>query len=351
VRFFPGIPRHFSKSKQHVPMITKLPDRFLCIAILTLGCAFPSLSAQTDGKLSVVVGDVKVTPPGAGAAAPAKQGAVVKVGSTITTGNGARAVLVTTRQSAVRIAENSSVVVEELQDSEATPKVLLDLKNGSMGALIQPQAQTAMDFKIKTPSGVAAARGTFYSVAVEDGKGFVQVKEGKVAVTPKDAVQSAAPPSGTVTKAEGDVTMTPPGGGASAPLKVGDKVVVGSTVKTGANSAAIIVITKDAAVNMTANTETLVEAVDETVPDQPKVLLDLKNGTMGALINPAAKGKIDFRIKTPSGVAAARGTFYSVAVENGRGYLNVKEGEVKVIPLDQKDPAAPDATPPSDKND
>ena len=332
-------------------MITKLTNRSLCIAILILGGAFPSLVAQTDGKLSVVVGDVKLTPPGGGPADPAKQGAVVKVGSTITTGAGARAVLVTTRQSAVRIAENSSVVVEDLQDSEATPKVLLDLKNGSMGALIQPQAQTAMDFKIKTPSGVAAARGTFYSVAVEDGKGYVQVKEGNVAVTPNDAVQKAVPPSGTVTKAEGEVTMTLPGGGALAPLKVGDKVVIGSTVKTGANSAAIIVITKDAAVNMTANTETLVEAVDETVPDQHKVLLDLKNGAMGALINPAAKGKVDFRIKTPSGVAAARGTFYSVAVENGRGYVNVKEGEVKVIPLDQQNPEAPapGGKPPVDK--
>lgn len=334
-------------------MTTKLPNRSLCIAILILGNAFTSLDAQTDGKLSVVVGDVKVTPPGAGAAAPAKQGAVVKIGSTITTGAGARAVLVTTRQSAVRIAENSSVVVEGLQDSEATPKVSLDLKNGSMGALIQPQAQTSMDFKIKTPSGVAAARGTFYAVAVEDGKGFVQVKEGKVAVSPKDAVQKAAPQSGTVTKAEGEVTMTLPGGGAPVPVKVGDKVAVGSTVKTGANSAAIIVISKDAAVNMTANTEALIESVDESVPDKHKVLLDLKNGTMGALINPAAKGKIDFRIKTPSGVAAARGTFYSVAVENGRGYVKVKEGEVKVVPLGQKDPAAPapGEKPPVDKKD
>jgi hypothetical protein len=69
--------------------------------------------------------------------------------------------------------------------------------------------------------------------------------------------------------------------------------------------------------------------------EAPKVLLDLKNGTMGALVKPEVKGKMDFRIKTPSGVAAARGTFYSVAVENGKGYVQTKEGEVVVIPLEQ----------------
>jgi hypothetical protein len=41
-----------------------------------------------------------------------------------------------------------------------------------------------MDFKIKTPSGVAVANGAFYSVAVENGKGYVQTKEGEVVVTP-----------------------------------------------------------------------------------------------------------------------------------------------------------------------
>lgn len=312
--------------------------------------------SQTDGKLSIVVGDVTVAPPGGGAAVAAKQGDAVKIGSTIKTGAGARAVLVTTRQSAVRIAENSEVVVEDLQDSDATPKVLLDIKNGSMGALIQPQAQTAMDFRIKTPSGVAAARGTFYAVAVEDGKkGFVQVKDGKVAVTPAGAQAGEGAKPGTVSKLTGTLTMIPAGGGAEVALKEGDEVALGSTLKTGADSNAIIRLTKDCAVNLTANTETVVETMEES-DEAPKVNLDLKNGTMSALIDPAAKGKMDFRIKTPSGVAAARGTFYSVAVENGRGYVNVKNGEVKVIPpggdeADPADPADPAPAPAADAND
>lgn len=300
--------------------------------------------AQTDGRLSVVVGNVTVTAPG-GAPAAAKANDAVKVGSVIRTAAGARAVLVTTRQSAVRIAENSEVVVAELNDSEATPKVLLDLKNGSMGALIQPQAQTAMDFRIKTPSGIAAARGTFYAVAVEDGKrGFVQVKNGKVAVTPAGAEAGEGVKPGSVSQLTGQLTMIPAGGGAEQVLQVGDSVALGSTLKTGPVSNAIIRLTKDSVVNLTENTETVVETIEESA-DAPKVSLDLKSGTMSALIDPAVKGKMDFRIKTPSGIAAARGTFYSVAVENGRGYVDVKHGEVKVIPPPQE--GAAEAEPPA----
>jgi hypothetical protein len=321
-------------------MKTRITSNILAILSLFSGALLAQDEAQTDGKLSVVVGEVTVTPPGGGAAAAAKAGDAVKVGSVIKTGAGARAVLVTTRQSAVRIAENSEVVVENLQDSGAKPKVLLDIKSGSMGALIQPQAQTAMDFRIKTPSGVAAARGTFYAVAVEDGKkGFVQVKDGKVAVTPAGAKAGVGAMPGTVSKLEGTLSLVN-AEGVESQLKVGDSVQLGSTIKTGEDSNAIIRLTADCAINLTENTETTIEVLDDDA-EAPKVNLDLKMGTMSALINPEAKGKMDFRIKTPSGVAAARGTFYSVAVEDGRGYINVKNGEVKVIPVTEEGAEAP----------
>jgi|GEM_PF-522642 len=339
--------------------VTFVPAHRVALSLLA-GLLFVSFSeaqeeAQTQGRLSIVVGDVKVAPPG-GEAAAAEVGQMVSVGSVITTGTGARAVLVTTRQSAIRIAEDSEVVVEALQDSQVKPKVLLDLKSGSMGALIQPQAQSAMDFRVKTPSGVAAARGTFYAIAVEEGpdgekKGFVQVKDGKVAVTPAGAQAGKGAQPGTVSKMTGTLTLMPADGGAERQLKVGDPVALGSTVKTGPDSTAVIRLTKDCAINMTESTETVVEVMEDNA-EAPKVTLDLKNGTMSALIDPAVKGKMDFRIKTPSGVAAARGTFYSVAVENGRGYVNVKNGEVKVIPHDEAAALdeAPAAEPAGDGN-
>ncbi|MCB1085944.1 MAG: FecR domain-containing protein [Verrucomicrobiae bacterium] len=145
----------------------------------------PSLHAEPkSGNVTVSVGDVKVTPPGGGAAVALKAGDTIQVGSTVTTGAGARAVIVMTPRSAIRIAENSTAVVEEIVEAATPPKVTIDLKDGSLGALLRPGAGAEMDFKIKTPSGIAAARGTYFAVVVENGKGFAQVKEGKVEIVP-----------------------------------------------------------------------------------------------------------------------------------------------------------------------
>ncbi len=302
---------------------------FLHVALLVLcGHAF---AADSNGSVSIAVGSVTLLPADGGAEKPLKVGDLVPVGSTVKTGMASRAVIKTTKQSAVRIAENSQAVFMELVDSEATPKVLIDLKAGSMGALIQPQAEAVMDFKIKTPTGIAAARGTMYAVSVEDGKGFVKVEHGKVDVIPAN-VEKQQPQTGKVTVVAGTVNETPLGA-LARPLKEGDIVSTGSTIKTGPDSKATVTMTTTSAVQIGPNSEVLVSEIVES-PENPKVLLDLKSGTIGALVNPSGKGKMDFKIKTPSGVAMAKGAFYSVAVENGKGYVQTKEGEVVVTPLD-----------------
>lgn len=311
---------------------TLSPMKSFCrTLLLVLFGQVMAFAADSGGVVSVVVGTVTMTPASGGAEQPLKVGDVVPVGSTVKTGASSRTVIKTTKQSAVRIAENSQVVMTELMESDSAPKVLLDLKSGSMGALIQPQAQATMDFKIKTPTGIAAARGTMYAVAVEDGKGYVKVDHGKVDVIPAN-VQKQQPQTGKVTVVAGTVNETPLG----APVRLvkeGDIVSAGSTIKTGPDSKATVTMTTTSAVQIGPNSEVLVAEIVESA-DNPKVLLDLKNGTIGALVNPGGKGKMDFKIKTPSGIAVAKGAFYSVAVENGKGYVQAKEGEVVVTPLD-----------------
>ena len=141
----------------------------------------------------------------------------------------------------------------------------------------------------------------------------------------------SAPQSGTVTVAVGSVTVTPAAGGTAVALKAGDTVAVGSTVKTGADSRAVIVMTATSAIRIAADTEILIQEVDEAA-ENPKVLLDIKSGSVGALLKPKEGKALDFKIKTPSGVAAARGTFFAVVVENGKGFAQVKEGKVEIIP-------------------
>ncbi len=150
----------------------------LCLLLAPLAKAEPK-----SGTVTVAVGDVKVTPAG-GASQALKAGDVVAVGSKVTTGPQSRAVIVMTVKSAIRIGENSDVTIETIDEAAAKPKVVLDIKAGSLGALLKPGPDAPMDFQIKTPSGIAAARGTYYAVAVENGKGYAQVKEGKVEIIP-----------------------------------------------------------------------------------------------------------------------------------------------------------------------
>jgi hypothetical protein len=301
----------------------------VCVLFLVL-CGHGFAADSNDGLVSIAVGKVSIVSSD-GVEKPLKVGDAVPIGSTVKTGAASRTVIKTTKQSAVRIAENSQAVFTDLSNSDATPKVLIDLKAGSLGALIQPQAQAVMDFKIKTPSGIAAARGTMYAVSVEDGKGFVKVEHGKVDVTPLN-VQKQQPQTGKVTVVVGKVTESSIGE-PDHPLKEGGIVSLGSTIKTGADSRATVTMTTTSAVQIGPNSEVVVSEIVES-KDAPKVLLDLKSGTIGALVNPGEKGKMDFKIKTPSGIAVAKGAFYSVAVENGKGYVQTKEGEVVVTPLD-----------------
>ena len=57
------------------------------------------------------------------------------------------------------------------------------LSSGTISALLDHRDPEATDFKIETPQGSAAARGTFYGVSVVDDQTFVSVKEGKVGVS------------------------------------------------------------------------------------------------------------------------------------------------------------------------
>jgi len=145
------------------------------------------------------------------------------------------------------------------------------------------------------------------------------------------SVAWAEPESGKVTVAVGDVKALGEDGAEDTPVEAGDTVAVGTTIKTGAESRAVIVITPRSAIRISENSEVVIETVDETASPK-QVMIDLKDGSLGALLKPNAAGELDFKVRTPSGVAAARGTFYSVVVKDGKGYAQVKEGRVEIIP-------------------
>src|SRR5476651_2691578 len=156
------------------------------LAVLVLSGA--SLRAATvNAQVFSVAGTVEFAGPGSSSYAPLKKGQILAIGSTVRTGDNGVAVLVTTPGSAIQVGNSSILKINQLAfaktGSEVTQRTaVLQLTSGVVSALIDPSTPKITDFRVQTPEGAAAARGTFYAVLVYQGKTYVGVKEGKVAV-------------------------------------------------------------------------------------------------------------------------------------------------------------------------
>jgi hypothetical protein len=111
------------------------------------------------------------------------------------------------------------------------------------------------------------------------------------------------------------------------------QIAPGSTVKTAANGTVGLKLTPGATTVVGPNTTMKITGLDysKTTNGQNKreILLDLKQG---ALYNSLVKrdGQSDFQIQTPEGVAAARGTDWSVTVSGSGVTVAVVDGKVVI---------------------
>jgi hypothetical protein len=136
----------------------------------------------------------------------------------------------------------------------------------------------------------------------------------------------------TVFSVSGEVEGAPPGSSSFSALHKGDRLAVGSVVRTGDDGIAVLVTTPGSAIQVGNDSEIrlseLAFAKEGSTVSQRKARLQLTSGVVSALIDPRTPKITDFEIQTPQGVAAARGTFYAVLVLKGKTYVGVKEGKV-----------------------
>ena len=161
--------------------------RLIVLFVLTMILALGQANGEDKARVSSVSGRVTFSDPHSTEFVPLTAGAEIPIGSRIQTGRDGTAVVVVVSGAAMQISENSDVTIASMSSSPEKRKALVSLKSGTVSALIDPKRSKQTDFKIQTPQGVAAARGTFYGVTVRNGKTFVGVKKGKVGVayTPK----------------------------------------------------------------------------------------------------------------------------------------------------------------------
>ena len=159
----------------------------IALCVVVMGIAAGTASAEDKARVNSVSGRVSYSAPHSDSFSPLAAGAEIPVGSRIRTGGDGTAVVIVVSGAAMQISENSDVTIASMSSTPEKRKALVTLKSGTVSALIDPTRSKQTDFKIQTPQGVAAARGTFYGVTVKNGKTFVGVKKGKVGVahTPK----------------------------------------------------------------------------------------------------------------------------------------------------------------------
>lgn len=105
--------------------------------------------------------------------------------------------------------------------------------------------------------------------------------------------------------------------------RVGDLMKLGQTIRTAADSTAIVVYPDKSILKLNPNT---------TITLATETQAELKSGAVFAKVP-----KLDhphFTIKTPTAVAGVRGTqFFTTYGDNNDGWLCVKEGAVEVTPI------------------
>ena len=177
----------FTARKEAGFLLVKMRHAFWMLALVLVSSTVLR-AAPVSAQVFSVTGTAEFAAPGSNSFAPLKKGQALAIGSKIRTGDDGTAVLVTTPGSAIQVGNSSLLKLNDLAYAKSggtvtEHKATLQLTSGVVSALIDPSTPKVTDFKIQTPQGAAAARGTFYAVLVYHGKTYIGVKEGKVAAT------------------------------------------------------------------------------------------------------------------------------------------------------------------------
>ncbi|HYP15746.1 MAG TPA: FecR domain-containing protein, partial [Opitutus sp.] len=140
------------------------------------------------------------------------------------------------------VRPNSMVHLEKLSvtdEAGVTTKqsALLALTAGTIISTIDPAKKDINDYGVRTPKGIANAKGTSFAVSVED--------EGFSVTTTADTVTFVTPEGVTYSIAAGNVSITPPGGEPQPPVSLVDAMAGNSgfaqVVQTALSTVATVV--------------------------------------------------------------------------------------------------------------
>lgn len=170
------------------------------LSSVALACLFASAvhaadAQATEAKVVKVTGPATVTLPGQTEAVALTVGMSLPSGAVITTGAGGEVDIQPMAGTLTAVRANTSVSLDELSVTKNSAGVVtkqtaqLGLKSGNVVSTLDPGRKAINNYGIRTPKGVAAARGTTYGVGVSvtDGES-VATMAGTVTFTTADGV-------------------------------------------------------------------------------------------------------------------------------------------------------------------
>jgi hypothetical protein len=170
----------------------KTIPRFLAlVALLWLpGLQGYALAKTNEAKVQQITGDQAFVQNSEGdSKRKLNAGELLPEKAIITTGKGTTVVLIPIAGAVATIKPETTVVLSELSKSDqGTPakkrKSLLELKSGNLVSSIDPSKKETTEYSVTTARGVAAARGTNFSVTIRGNVYLVAVTAGIVDVRP-----------------------------------------------------------------------------------------------------------------------------------------------------------------------
>ncbi len=176
--------------------------------LLVLGAASTlalTLLGQSVRVLGVS-GEATAQAPGESTPRPLRVGDTIVVGTRIVTAEGARVVLTPLPGVKSIVAPASDVLIERVGDETAAIReATLDLRTGAITSDLQRAEGVTLDYRIRTARGVAGARGTTYTVAINAaGIQTVVVSHGLITLSLADGrVVELSPGQISITRPDG----------------------------------------------------------------------------------------------------------------------------------------------------
>lgn len=175
-----------------------LTKRIGFLAACAIAACFVTEAQAYDAKVVKLSGTVEIQLPGQTTAQPLTPAMTVPQGALIQTGADAQLMLEAFPGAVATIGSNSVVAVEKLAMTKqgtavSSQEALLDLRSGSIVSTIDPAKKAISQYGVRTPRGIATARGTVYGVAVSVSGTSVATLNGSVTLNLGNGVSVSIP--------------------------------------------------------------------------------------------------------------------------------------------------------------